>query len=85
LWSGIAYEEAGMRYVPPGALIDLGLMMPPEPNPTQPYFRVKKVGDPVRDGTAAWKPTNPDHAAQLRALSPPWSAGPPMSVPYPGR
>ena len=83
-YSAIEYEAQGMKYVHPGAFIDLGIMSPPEPNPTQPYFRTKKAGVPVRDGTAAWKPTNPDHGAQLQALRPPWSSGPGMAVPYSG-
>ena len=79
-WSALEYEEAGMRYVIPGVLMDAGIMAP-DLDPAQPQLaRVAARGIPGRAGsTAAWGNEAPSQSADLRRLAPAWSQ---MSLPY---
>jgi len=86
--SGLEYEAAGMRYVPPGCLMDIGVIPQTRPNPTQPYLaRVGARGTPARTGTVEWGQYDADRAATLKRLAPPWSSGPGsgVGIPYAGR
>ena len=83
-WSGFEYEQAGMRYVPPGVLMDAGIMQP-DLDPAQPQLaRVAARDVPGRVGTAVWGNEEPSQSADLRRLAPSWS-GMGMPVPYAAR
>jgi hypothetical protein len=85
---GMKYQMSGMRFVPPGVLMDIGAIPQTRPDPSQPYLaRVAARGTPGRVGTAEWGKVDPDRATTLKRLAPPWGGGPGpgMAVPYPGR
>jgi hypothetical protein len=70
LWSGLENEARGLRWTPPGLGLDVGERL---------------VNDGKNPDTWRYPDVhNPDRAAQLKKLAPPW-AGPGMAVPYPGR
>ena len=92
---GLQTQMTGMRYVPPGVLMDAGYMptsMQPEPNGPA-MAKVGTRGVPARVGTVAWGKVDPDRATALQRLAPPWSGGRGaksgpgmgMALPYPGR
>lgn len=86
---GLLAQSLGKRYVPPGILMEAG-MAPMKQGAKVPMTgdlaRVGIKGTPGRTGTVEWDQHNPDRAAQLRHMAPPWS-GPGMGVgmAYPGR
>ena len=92
LMSGLQYEAAGYRFVPPGVLMEVGELAgtqrlgasPPEAS----IEDVPKRGVPGgRNRTVAWSQPNPDRKNAMKRMAPPWASGPGMgmAVAYPGR
>ena len=94
LWTGLQFEAAGMKFVPPGLVLNEG-MLEAERYPTD-----RKVGPrslPVgsryahtKGGGTTPNVPDPDRMSTLRSQAPGWASGgtrgnPGMSVPYPGR
>lgn len=69
-FTGLERQAMGLKYVPPGLGLEVGQHL------------VNNGKNPD-----SWKQGNdPDRAAQLRKLAPPWAGrGPGMAVAYPGR
>ena len=80
---GLVAQMEGRRYVPPGVLMEAGMM--PTRQMAQPsdasLARVGVRGVPGRTGMAQWEQVeDPDRIGTLRKLAPPWSQGPGMGV-----
>lgn len=84
LMSGIENELTGRRYVIPGVGMELGATLTNDGKPNANFMPTIR-GLPSRQGTVEWNADDPDRQAHLKRLAPPWSSGPGMSVPYPGR
>lgn len=72
LFTGLQLEAMGVKYAPPGLGLDIG----------------ERLVNGGKNPDAWRKPDveDPDRAAQLRKLAPPWAGrGPGMAVAYPGR
>ena len=86
-WTGLQYESAGLRFVPPG----LGGMLQDERYPTDRRVgpRSVPVGSRYVGGRGPAPAVSPDRIPVLQGQAPPWATGvrgnPAMAVPYPGR
>jgi hypothetical protein len=88
LWTGLQYQQAGVKFAPPG----LGQFLPDERYPTDRRNvgpRSVPVGNRYAGGGGAPGSISPDRRPVLAAQAPPWSTGvrgnPGFGVPYPGR
>jgi hypothetical protein len=85
LWTGLQYQQAGIKFFPPG----LGDWLPDERYPTDRRFVGPRSVPGGARNSGVTPQINPDRRPVLAAQAPPWSTGvrgnPGMAVPYPGR
>ena len=86
LWTGLEYQQAGIRFFPPG----LGEYLPDERYPTDRKVgpRGVPVGSRYAFGRGPRPASNPDRRPVLAGQAPPWASGirgnPGMASAYPG-
>jgi hypothetical protein len=69
-WTALQLEAQGKKFAPPGLGMEYGQ---------------KLANDGKNPDNWRRQQDDPDRIAHLRSLAPPWSTGPGMAVPYPGR
>lgn len=87
LMSGLVNQVSGLKYVIPGVGMEIGATLTNDGKANANFMPTIR-GLPTTNGmgtTPGVGADNPDRAAHLRRLAPPWSSGPGMAVPYPGR